>query len=159
MQRTKEPWFVVERSEALAAWLLTSRKDVRVKSEHQREDGVDLLVEVEIGEQFFPNLFVVQVKGTSTVDLSQWTGSLQQQFTTDTRTLSLPACLFVVNVKSNEAQYSWIAEPVVEGDIAELHFDSEGNFRPLNIQAVNDIVDKVRNWYAHLPQNAKSKGH
>jgi hypothetical protein len=159
MQSIKDPWFVLERSEALASWLLTSRKDVRVRRENMRDDGVDLLVEIDLGDRSFPNLFVVLVKGASTPDPSQWKESLNQQFTYGSKSFSVPACLFVINVRTNEAQFSWIAEPVVGEDSAELLFDTEGNFHPLNIEAVNEIVDRVRIWYEHLPQHFKHKAN
>ena len=44
MSTTREPWFVEERSEALAGLLLTSRKDVRVRDERKHESGLDFLV-------------------------------------------------------------------------------------------------------------------
>jgi len=157
MQNTKSPWFVVERSEALASWLLTSRKDVRVRNEKKNDDGVDLLVEIDLGVHSFPNLFVVLVKGTLSSDTAQWNDTLSQQFPNGSGSFSLPACLFVVNVRTNEAQYSWIAEPVVDKDTAELHFDTDGHFQPLNIDAVNEIVDRVRVWYERLPNHLKHR--
>jgi hypothetical protein len=157
MQNTKDPWFVLERSEALASWLLTSRKDVRVKSEQKRDDGVDLLVEIDLGDRSFPNLFVVIVKGVMNPDLNSWEGTLRQQFANGS--MSLPACLFLVNVKTNEAHYSWIAEPVMADNAVELRFDTDGDFHLLNLEAVNEIVDRVRNWYKHLPKQLQQKSH
>ena len=43
---TNEPWFVAERSEALAGVLLTSHGDVRVRDERKRDGGLDFLVEM-----------------------------------------------------------------------------------------------------------------
>jgi hypothetical protein len=50
MSSTNEPWFVAERSEALAGVLLTSRKDVRIRDERKRESGLELLVEIRTGD-------------------------------------------------------------------------------------------------------------
>ena len=43
MSSTNEPWFVAERSEALAGVLLTSRKDVRIRDERKHDSGLDFL--------------------------------------------------------------------------------------------------------------------
>jgi len=50
MTTEKAPWFVVERSEALAGLLLTSRRDVEVRGEKKNDDGVDFLLAVNEGE-------------------------------------------------------------------------------------------------------------
>jgi hypothetical protein len=63
MSTTREPWFVEERSKALAGLLLTSRKDVRVRDERKHESGLEFLVEIETGDPLSTQLFVVQVKG------------------------------------------------------------------------------------------------
>jgi hypothetical protein len=68
MSSTKEPWFVAERSEALAGALLTSRKDVRVRHERKLDSGLDFLVEIYTGDSLSTQLFVVQVKGTTSSD-------------------------------------------------------------------------------------------
>ena len=61
MSSTNEPWFVTERSEALAGLLLTSRKDVRVRDERKHESGLDFLVEIDTDDPLSTQLFVVQV--------------------------------------------------------------------------------------------------
>ena len=50
MSNIKEPWFVIERSEALAGLLLTSRDDVSIEKEYKQDDGVDFLVGINTGE-------------------------------------------------------------------------------------------------------------
>src|SRR5579885_2948909 len=95
----KEPWFVVERSEALAGLLLTSRDDVRVQKERKRDDGVDFLVAINTGEQLSTRLFVVQVKGTTSSNPNDWMQSVKQLFKGGGSLVFLPACVFVVNVR------------------------------------------------------------
>ena len=63
MSSTNEPWFVAERSEALAGVLLTSRKDVRIRDERKHDSGLDFLVEIYTGDPLSTQLFVVEVKG------------------------------------------------------------------------------------------------
>jgi hypothetical protein len=64
MTTTSDPWFVTERSEALARVWLTNRPDVRVRSERRLDDRLLLYVEIGTGDPLSAQHFVVQVKGT-----------------------------------------------------------------------------------------------
>jgi hypothetical protein len=152
MSNTKEPWFVVERSEALAGLLLTSRDDVRVQNERKLDDGVDFLVAINTGEQLSTRLFVVQVKGTTSSNPNDWMQNVKPLFNGNGRLVYLPACVFVVNVRDNRSQYAWVAEPVVEARGAKLVFHENGRFQGLDTSAVTDIVERVKAWYDALPK-------
>jgi len=151
MSNKKEPWFVVERSEALAGLLLTSRDDVRVQKERKLDDGVDFVVEINTGEQLSTRLFVVQVKGTTSSSPNDRMQNVKQLFKAGSR-LFLPACVFVVNVRDNRSQYAWLAEPVVEAKGAKLVFHQDGLFQGLDTSAVTEIVERVKAWYDALPK-------
>jgi hypothetical protein len=62
----------------------------------------------------------------------------------------LPVCVFVVNVRENNAFYAWVAEPQVEAKGATLRFHETGTFHPLDPAAVSDIIDQVKAWYQVL---------
>jgi hypothetical protein len=151
MSNVKEPWFVVERSEALAGLLLTARDDVQVQKERKRDDGVDFLVGINTGEELATRLFVVQVKGTMASNPNDWMQNVKQLFRGGDSLVSLPACVFVVNVRDNRSQYAWLAEPVVEARGAKLVFHEDGQFQALDSSAVTDIVERVKAWYDALP--------
>ena len=151
MPNEKEPWFVIDRSEALAGLLLTSREDVRVRSENKKDDGVDFLVEVSNGEPVSSRLFWVQVKGTTAPNSDDWTQNVKQLFRPTGNSIYLPVCVFVVNVRDNRAYYAWLAEPTVEDKRATLRFPA-GEFKELDRPAVDTIVNRVRAWYDVLPQ-------
>ena len=152
MPGEKEPWYVVERSEAPAGLLLTSRKDVQVRGEQKKDDGVDLLVEVNQGECLSTRLFVVQVKGTTSSDQNQWMSGVKELYQHSRGSIYLPACVFVVNVRDNHAVYAWVAEPLVEEKGATLRFLPPGDFHALDQSAVDAIVDRVKAWYDALPR-------
>jgi hypothetical protein len=152
MSNTKEPWFVVERSEALAGLLLTSREDVRVQKERRLDDGVDFLVGIHTGEPLSTRLFVVQVKGTTSSHPNDWMQNVKHLFKEGGHRVFLPACVFVVNVRDNRSQYAWVAEPVVEAKGAKLVFHEDGQFQGLDTSAVTEIVDRVKAWYDALPK-------
>src|SRR5579883_354858 len=132
MSNTKEPWFVVERSEALAGLLLTSRGDVRVQQERKLDDGVDFLIGINSGEPLATRLFVVQVKGTTSSNPNDWMQNVEQLFKGNNGQVFLPTCVFVVNVRDNKSQYAWIAEPVVGTEGAKLVFHQDGRFQSLD---------------------------
>src|SRR5690242_20738094 len=152
MSSTNEPWFVVERSEALAGVLLTSREDVHVRDERKHDGGMDFLVEIDTGDPLSTQLFVVQVKGTTSSDPDDWMQDVQPLFRGRSRPISLPVCVFVVNVRENRAFYAWVAEPQVEAKGATLRFHEMGAFHPLDPDAVGDIIDRVKAWYQVLPK-------
>lgn len=151
MSSTSEPWFVAERSEALAGLLLTSRKDVRIREERKRDSGLDFLVEIDTGDPLSGQLFWVQVKGTMSSDRKDWMQEVKQLFRGHGSSIYLPVCVFVVNVRDNKAFYAWVAEPRVEAKGATLRFHEKGTFHPLDTAAVSDIIDRVKDWYHVLP--------
>jgi Domain of unknown function (DUF4365) len=150
MSSTNEPWFVAERSEALAGVLLTSRKDVRIRSERKDDSGLVLIVEICTGAPLSTQQFVVQVKGTTSSDSKDWMQGVKHLFRGQGAPIYWPACVFVVNVRDNKAFYAWAAEPQVEEKGATLRFHETGTFHPLNPAAVSDIVDRVKAWYDAL---------
>jgi hypothetical protein len=151
MSSTHDPWFVAERSEALAGVLLTSREDVRVRDERKHDSGLDFLVEIDTGDPLSTQLFVVEVKGATSSDPNDWMQNVKQLFSRQGSPIYLPVCVFVVNVRENEAFYAWVAEPQVEAKGATLRFHDTGAFHPLDRAAISDIIDRVKAWYHVLP--------
>lgn len=152
MSTTKEPWFVGERSEALAGLLLTSREDVRIRRERKLDNGLDFLVEIATGDPLSMRRFVVQVKGTMSSDPNDWMRSVKQLFRRGGGPFYHPVCVFVVNVRDNNAVYAWVAEPLIAPDGAKLRCPENGDFHPLNPAAVSGIIDRVNAWYEALPK-------
>jgi Domain of unknown function (DUF4365) len=152
MSEEKAPWFVVERSEALAGLLLTSRDDVDVQSERKKEDGVDFLLSVKEGDSLPTRLFVVQVKGTLSADQNEWMKGVKELFQPKSSNIFVPVCVFLVNVRNNQFRYAWVAEPFVEEQQAILRFPPPAQFRDLDEPAVDEIVNRVKEWYDVLPR-------
>src|SRR4051794_2986763 len=121
MPNDQAPWFVTERSEALAGWLLTARKDVKVRSERKTDGGVDFLLEVSQDDKPSMRLFVVQVRGTTSSDRAEWLASVNHLLQSGRGPFYTPACVVVVNVRDNKAFYAWAAEPRVRDGEVELH--------------------------------------
>ena len=152
MSTENEPWFVIERSEALAGLLLTSRKDVHIRNERRHDSGLDFWVEIETPDPLSTQLFVVQVKGAMTSDPDEWMQSVKQLFRPGSSPIYVPVCVFVINIRDNKAFYAWVAEPQVETKGATLRFHEMGAFHPLDSATVSEIIDRVKAWYDVLPQ-------
>lgn len=58
------------------------------------------------------------------------------------------APLVVAVVENNEGWYTWVAEPVISpnGDFKIVSHD-EASCRPLNNEAIDEIVQAVDRWY------------
>lgn len=158
MAEEKDPWFVIERSEALAALLLTSQKDVEVMFHRKKDDGVDLLV--GIGSPTSPptQLFVVQVKGTVSANPTDWMQNVGSLFHGNGGQLYLPTCAFIVNVRDNTTRYAWIAEPIAEPHAVKLQFHQTPVFHELNDETVAEIVSQVQAYYDGMPRQLLTPG-
>jgi len=150
MSSRQDPWFVVERSEALAGLLLTSRKDVRIRNEDRSDDGIDLLVEVNPGETRSTRFFMVQVKGTISSKAGDWIDDVKELCDFGQDWISLPTCVFILNVRDNRSSFAWVAEPLIEAEQAKLRFPQPGEFHDLDRAAVDSIVEQVLVWYDAL---------
>jgi hypothetical protein len=150
MPNIDQLWFITERSEALASLMLTSRPDIGVKRETKTDGGVDLVVTVNDADAPSTRLFVVQVKGTLSSNKDDWVENVKQLY--KAKSIYLPTCVFIINVRSNEAAYAWVAEPFVKGASASLSLFERPEFRPLDQGAVDCIVNRVRQWYDAIPR-------
>jgi hypothetical protein len=153
MPEDNRNWFISERSEALASLLLTSRPDLSVRKENNQDDGVDFVVALRETENVLPTkLFVVQVKGTLSSDQGEWTENVKQLYKHGGH-FYLPVCVFVVNVRNNDAAYAWLAEPQTKAGSVALNFFEHPDFHALDNAAVDQIVDRVRAWYDAMPHS------
>ena len=148
MNETKEAWFLDTRSEAIASLLLTSRPDVHIVEQKKAEDsGIDILVNVSNESGRWERLFGVQVKGTLSDDRTEWKKYAHDFYHHGSRLPFLPACAFIVNVKSRLASYIWLAKPVVEAKIPRLEFGPRDELHDLEKKSIDEIVTRVQEWY------------
>jgi hypothetical protein len=147
-------WFIRERSEALAALYLTSREDVSIHSEKKQADGVDFYVALDDDGSTPTKLFVVQVRGTLSSNKRDWTKTVKELFRRGP--FYLPVCVFVINVQKNDAVFAWVAEPRIEKDSVSLDLFEQPDFMTLDQEATDQIIDRVRAWYAHTAHRSVS---
>lgn len=156
MDKGNSTWFILERSEALASLMLTARPDLHVRTEKKHDEGVDFLVGLqESGDVPTTKHFIVQVKGTMSSDKTEWAQCVKQLYRVG-RAMFLPACVFIVNVRTNDVAYTWLAEPRVEAGSAALNYFDRPDFRTLDESAVDEIVNAVQAWYAAMPRSVAS---
>jgi hypothetical protein len=105
------------------------------------------MVDVGAGDLKSSQLFVVQVKGTTSSDRADWMRDVRPLFPTADIPIYLPTCVFLINIKDNTAFYAWAAEPSVEGNSPRLESHERGDFLPLDDAAVDAIVKEVRAYY------------
>lgn len=156
MQEDNRNWFIAERSEALASLLLTSRTDLSIRKENKQDGGVDFVVALKEAENVPPTkLFVVQVKGTLSSDQREWTENVKQLYKHG-QEFYLPVCVFLVNIRKNDAAYAWVAEPQVKAGSVALNSFEHPDFHALDNAAVDQIVNRVRSWYDAMPRSVAS---
>jgi hypothetical protein len=150
MTNSTEPWFVAERGEALAGLILTSREDLCVRVERKHEIGPDFLVEIKTNDPLSTQLFIVEVKGTTSSSPQDWITQVRPLFRAPDSKIFMPVCVFLMNVVDKQGHYAWVAEPRVEKKGPILQFHESPDFHKLDASAVSAIIDQVKAWYQIL---------
>jgi hypothetical protein len=63
------------------------------------------------------------------------------------RKFTYPVCLFFFTVREEQAFFSWLAEPVVNGGGPKLVHHTRANCVELTDALVGGVVDRVVAWY------------
>src|SRR4051794_23335216 len=63
------------------------------------------------------------------------------------RKFTYPVCLFFFTVRDEQAFFTWLAEPVVDGDGPKLVHHTQANCVALTEALLADVVDRVIAWY------------
>jgi hypothetical protein len=142
--------FIAERVRTLAVVYLTRRSDLSITEETDCV-GVDLWVMLNLEDKEGHRKFGVKLRGV-------WTGvtadhankvlypSMQGMLRYGP--FPFPVVLFFFTMENNEGWYTWAAEPVVpSGGNFEVVQHGEAACRPLNTEAIDEIVEAVDRWY------------
>jgi hypothetical protein len=149
-QKTMQQRFIAERVRALAIVYLTRREDLIV-TEEGADVGVDLWVTLNLVEQEGHRKFAVELRGGRTEVTADHANktlypSMQQMLRTGP--FPFPVVLFFFTMENNEGWYTWVVEPVVSsGGDFELVQHGKAACRPLNVGAIDEIVEAVDGWY------------
>jgi Domain of unknown function (DUF4365) len=149
-QQSTQQHFIAERARISALVYLTRREDLIV-TEETADVGGDLWVTLKPGKKEGHRKFGVQLKGAwAAVAPGHVNKALQPgiQQMLRYRPFPLPVVLFFFTMENNEGWYTWVAEPVVSsGGEFELVQHSEASCRPLDGEAINEIIEAVDRWY------------
>jgi hypothetical protein len=149
-QNTTQERFIAERVRALAVVYLTRRDDLIV-TEETADVGIDLWVTLNLADKDGHRKFGVELRGVrSAVTADHANNVLYPSMQKMLRygPFPFPVVLFFFTMENNEGWYTWVAEPVITtGGEFELVQHGTASCRPLNSDAINDIVEAVDRWY------------
>jgi hypothetical protein len=149
-QNTTQERFIAERVRALAVVYLTRRDDLIV-TEETADVGIDLWVTLNLADKDGHRKFGVELRGVRsavTADHANNVLSPSMQKMLRYGPFPFPVVLFFFTMENNEGWYTWVAEPVITtGGEFELVQHGTASCRPLNSDAIDDIVEAVDRWY------------
>ena len=63
------------------------------------------------------------------------------------RKFTYPVCLFLITMREEQASFSWLAEPVLNGEAPKLVHHEKANCVPLTDELLGQVVEQVVAWY------------
>jgi hypothetical protein len=149
-QQSTQEYFVAERARITALVYLTRREDLIV-TEETADRAVDLWVTLNTEGKEGHRKFGVELKGAwAAVAPGRINKALQPSMQQMLRykPFPFPVVLFFFTMEDNKGWYTWVAEPVVSSDgNFELVQHSVASCRPLDAEAIDEIVAAVDRWY------------
>ena len=158
-KKKKPEWFKDLRLPSLAIMHLTRRPDLRV-SQEVRVDGkiLDLMVEIVDGNGPAWKRFGVYLQGTtSPITIEQANKALNaslRRFLDDYGEPTLPFCVFYFAVGEGQGFVTWIAEPLVKDGLPTLKYHDKTDFKVLDQDALDRIVDQVNSYFEAIRSRA-----
>jgi hypothetical protein len=140
---------IAERVRSLAIVHLTRRPDLNV-AEETADVGFDLRVTMLPGEKLGVRQFGVELKGVwRRVTAGHANKVLRPalQHLLRYAPYPYPIVVFFFTMEDDQGWYTWAAEPVVSGEVCELVNHGDASCRPLDAQAVDEVVAAVDRWY------------
>jgi hypothetical protein len=129
--------------------ILTRRDDLRVV-ETKEQTGLDLHVYADREDKPMRLVFGVLLRGVpspTTPDQANTVLVPTMGFFQGLRKFTYPVCLFFFTVREEQAFFTWLAEPVVNGDGPKLVHHTQANCVELTDALLADVVDRVVAWY------------
>jgi len=141
--------FLGERVRALATIVLTRRGDLAIV-ETKKDAGLDFHVYIDREDKSMRLMFGVLLRGVpSPVSIDHANKILEPtmgQFQ-GMRKFTYPVCLFFFTMREEQAFFSWLAEPVVNGAVPKLVHHAIANCVELTNERLDQVVDAIVSWY------------
>ncbi len=129
--------------------ILTRRDDLQVV-ETKEQTGLDMHVYVVREDKPMRLVFGVLLRGVpapATADQANKVLVPTMGYFQGLRKFTYPVCLFFFTVREEQAFFTWLAEPVVNGDGPKLVHHTQANCVELTDALLADVVDRVVAWY------------
>jgi hypothetical protein len=141
--------FLAERAQALATVILTRRDDLKIV-ETKKETGLDLHVHVEREDKAMRLTFGVLLRAVPSPASAEQANAVLRptmgQFV-GMRKFTYPVCLFFFTMREEQAYFSWLAEPVVNGHAPKLVHHEKAQCVELTDEVLSQVVERVVAWY------------
>lgn len=113
---SQQSFRIAKHAEVLAAVYLSRRSDLTVipVSRYDRDAGYDILVQLDNDEIGLNVSFAIEAKGMSGEHSKPHNTFPVRYSTSQIKARSLPVCVFLFNVDSEQGYYRWLFEPVVD---------------------------------------------
>jgi hypothetical protein len=149
MTNEEKEQFMAEQVRALATVLLTRRGDLTIVDTRQ-DTGLDLHVYINREDKPMRLTLGVLLRGVIapvTVEqankiLTPTLGQFQGM-----RKFTYPVCLFFFTLRDEQAFFSWLAEPVVNGSAPKLVHHDKASCVPLTDELLHRVITQVVAWY------------
>lgn len=141
--------FLGERVQARATVVLTRRDDLQI-TETKKDTGLDFHVFINREDKSMRLVFGVLLRGVpspATIDhANQILRPTMGQFQ-GMRKFTYPVCLFFFTMREEQAFFTWLAEPVLNGDTPKLVHHNDANCFELTSERLDQVVDLIVAWY------------
>jgi hypothetical protein len=145
-----QKWFVGERTRALATVYLTRRDDLMVTKAGPGV-GLEFLVFItKQGREPSVRQFGVFLRGAKgPVTEARADRDLRPAMQSFLRAgpFPYPVCLFYFTMDDDQGYSTWVAEPAVEAGQPQLRMHNTAHCKKLDAAALDEIVEKVDQWY------------
>jgi hypothetical protein len=141
--------FIEERTRALAIVHLTGRDDLRLEESRVPSRWghvVHILKADQASDRRFGLILQGQVDRLTREEGNELLRPILQGLA-PAQEFPYPVCLFLFVMQTNEAFFTWVAEPCVRAGRPLLEVRTEPDCQPLDGPALDGIVERVDEWY------------
>ncbi len=149
MTDERKEQFIAESVRAIATVILTRRGDLTIV-DTKKDTGVDLHVQIEREDKPMRLTFGVFLRGVASPIIAEQANKIlgpTMGYFQGLRKFTYPICLFFFSLREEQAFFSWLAEPLTNGDGPKLVYHNKANCTPLTNELLDQIVEQTVAWY------------
>jgi hypothetical protein len=149
MTRQTNKRYIADQVGARANVILTRRGDLQVV-ETKEQSGLDMHVYVDREDKPMRLVFGILLRGVPSPTTAEQANQIlgpTMGFFRGLKKFTYPVCLFFFTVREEQAFFSWLAEPVVNGDGPKLIHHTQANCVELTDDLLEEVIDRIIKWY------------